>query len=191
MKQNILKVMVGTVILEAILICLFILIGSFNDLAWRSISSVALVFLYAIPCLLYARIYDVKKYQPIFIIGTIIVLTSALFGIFTIWDLIDYNEILTKTHATLNVIITTLAIISWVLSVITTNNLLSQFKKASILLLTILTGFITIIIWDDNLISGFVSRLFYVVMVLTICSLVCILILKNIYKKDNQIKPIN
>ena len=50
-KKGILKIMLGSVILEAILVCIFILIGSFDDVTWKSLESVGIIFGYSIPCL--------------------------------------------------------------------------------------------------------------------------------------------
>ena len=56
--------MLGSVIAEVILVCLFILAGHFDDFAWRTTASVSMLFLYSIPCLFYSKIYDYKFKNP-------------------------------------------------------------------------------------------------------------------------------
>ena len=184
MKKGILKIMLGSVILEAILVCIFILIGSFDDVTWKSLESVGIIFGYSIPCLFYSKIYDDEKYKYIAISGASVVCVSALISILGLWDLISEGEFLGKTFGTFNVIIWMLAFVSWILSYISVNNLLNLFKKISIPLIAILSFFITIIIWTESFPEGFLGRLYYVLMVLTVGSFICTLILTRIYKKE-------
>ena len=184
MKKSILKIMLGSVILEAILVCIFILIGSFDDVTWRSLASVGIIFGYSIPCLFYSKIYDNEKYKYIAIGGASIVCISALISILGLWDLIGNSEILGKIVGTFNVAIWMLAFISWILSYISVNNLLNLFKKISISLISLLSFFIIIIIWSESFPEGFLARLYYVLIVLTVGSFICTLILTRIYKKE-------
>lgn len=182
MKKNVLKIMLGSIILEAILVCIFILIGSFEAFAWKSLLSVGIIFFYSIPCLFYSRIYDNEKYKYIAIIGSSLVCISTLIGVLDIWELSIFG-IFGNTAETIYVIMWMLAFVSWILSYTSVNNLLSMFKKISILLITILSFFITIDIWVD-IPGGFLQKLYYVLIVLTISSFICILILTKIYKKE-------
>ena len=184
MKKGILKIMLGSVILEAILVCIFILVGSFDDVTWKSLGSVGIIFGYSIPCLFYSKIYDDEKYKYIAISGASVVCVSALISILGLWDLISEGEFLGKIVETFNVIIWMLAFISWILSYISVNSLLNLFKKVSISLISLLSFFITIIIWTDSFPEGFLARLYYVLIVLTVGSFICTLILTRIYKKE-------
>ena len=183
MKKNVLKIMLGSVILEVILVCLFILIGIFDDMAWRSLGSVAIIFGYSIPCLFYSKIYDNERYKFIATSGAIVVCISALISILWLWNFIDNSEILIEIVATFNVIIYTLAFVSWLLSYVSVNNLLKSFKEISISLITVLSFFNIIIIWS-SFPEDFLLRLYYVLSVLTIGSSICTLILIQIYKKE-------
>ena len=182
MKKDVLKVMLGSIILEVVLVCLFILIGSFDDVAWKSLGSVGIIFLYSIPCLFYSRIYDNEKYRNIVFVGTTAVCISAVLWIFNLWDIISESMYLGKIVGTLNVIIWMLVFISCLLSYASNNDLLNKFKKASMILITMLSFFITIIIWSESFPEGFLARLFYVLIVLTVGSFICTLILTKIYK---------
>ena len=184
MKKNILKIMLGSIILEVILVCIFILIGSFDDIAWEALGSVGVIFGYSIPCLFYSRIYDDKKYKYIAIIGASIACVTALITILGLWHLINQSELLIKIVGTFNVVVCMLAFISWILSYISVNKILNIFKKVSISLISLLSLFIIIIIWAGGLQKDLLIRLFYVLIVLTVGSFICTLILTVIYKKE-------
>ena len=184
MKKGILKIMLGSVILEAILVCIFILVGSFDNVTWKSLGSVGIIFGYSIPCLFYSKIYDDEKYKYIAISGASVACVSALISILDLWNLISEGEFLGKVVETFNVIIWMLAFISWILSYISVNSLLNLFKKISISLISLLSFFITIIIWTESFPKGFLARLYYVLIVLTVGSFICTLILTKIYKKE-------
>ena len=184
MKKGILKIMLGSVILEAILVCIFILVGSFGDVTWKSLGSVGIIFAYSIPCLFYSKIYDDEKYKYIAISGACVVCVSALISILSLWNLISEGVFLAKIVGTFNVTILMLAFVSWILSYISVNSLLNLFKKVSISLISLLSFFITIIIWTESFPEGFLARLYYVLIVLTVGSFICTLILTRIYKKE-------
>ena len=184
MKKTILKIMLGSVILEAALICIFILTGTIaEETTWRAISSVLFIFGYAIPCLFYSRIYDNEKYKYIAIVGAAVASVLALISILKVWELIPAGEILGKFEGTLSTVVYMLVFISWVLSYASTNNLLNLFKEISISLIIILSFWIVIIIWTIFP-TGFLGRLFWVLIVLTVGSYICTLILTRIYRKE-------
>jgi len=112
MKKDILKIMLGSIILEVVLVCFFILIGSFDDIAWKAMGSAGIIFIFTIPCLSYSKIYDDERYKYIGISGAAIVCYVALLNLLILWDLVDYTEVLVKINATFNVIIWMLAFIS-------------------------------------------------------------------------------
>ena len=113
-----------------------------------------------------------------------VVCVSALISILGLWDLISEGEFLGKVVGTFNVIIWMLAFISWILSYMSVNSLLNLFKKVSISLILLLSFFTTIIIWIERFPEGFLARLYYVLIVLTVGSFICTLILTRIYKKE-------
>ena len=93
MKKIILKIILGTIILEAILICLFILLGNFNIISWKSMASVIIVLECSIPCLFFAKIYDNSKYKNVAILGATISGIDAVISIVTLWTGFDNNII--------------------------------------------------------------------------------------------------
>ena len=183
-KKSILKIMLGSIILEAILVCVFILIGSFDDIAWNSLRLDGIIFGYSIPCLFYSAIYDNEKYKYISITGACVVCVTALISLLGLWDLIIVGDIFEKILLTFNVIIWMLALISWVLIYTSVNKLLNLFKKISISLISLLSLIIIFIILTEKYPEGFFERLYYVLIVLTVGSFICTLILTRIYKKE-------
>ena len=184
MRKNVLKVMLGSIIVEAILVCLFILIGNFDYVSWRALGSVGIILLYSVPCLCYAKIYDNEKYKSIAIGSVILAGVLALIIILLIWQLLGENDFLLKIVYIANDILWGLAIISWILSIPSINNLLSIFKKISISLTILLSLFIAFMILVENFPTEFLLRLYWVVIVLTVGSWICISILTRIYRKD-------
>lgn len=184
MRKNVLKIMLGSIIAEAILVCIFILIGNFDTLSWRALGSVGIIFFYSIPCLCFAKIYENENYKIIAIGGAIISCISALIIILGIWELITETTFLSKILFTFNDIIWTLAIISCILPIPSVNGLLSVFKKISISLTILLSIFIAIIILTEKFPENFLLRLYWVIIVLTVGSWICISVLTRIYKKE-------
>ena len=171
--------MLGSVIIEVLLVCIFILIDNFNLIAWRSLGSVAIIFGYSIPCLFYARIFDKDNYKNIAIVGVCLACISALIDILALWNIITQSEFLLKTSGVFSVITWALAYISWVLSYTIDNNIFNIFKKISITLTAILSFLLTMSIWTDYF-EGFLLRFYYILIVLTIGSFICLLILIKI-----------
>ncbi len=182
MKKNVLRIMLGSIIAEVIIVCLLILIGDFDEIAWQTIGSIAIIFGYSIPCLFYAKVFDNEKYKAIAIIGSFIVFFAGLISVLNLWNPLFDEDF--ELIATFNVIIWMLAFISWILSLSTVNQVLNLFKKIGVSLLAILSLFVIDDIWSKNFPKGFLARLYYVLIVLTIGSLICILILTKVYKKE-------
>lgn len=174
--------MLGSIILEVILVCLLILIGDFDEIAWQAIGSIGIIFGYSIPCLFYSKIYDNDKYKAIAVIGSYIAFFAALISVLNLWGPLIEGDF--ELIATFNVVIWMLAFISWILSLSSVNEILKLFKKINVILLTILSFFIIVDIWSANFPEGFLARLYYVLIVLTIGSLICLLILTKVYKKE-------
>ena len=184
MKKNVLKVMLGSVIGEAILVCLFILIGSFDSVAMKSMGAVAIIFTFSVPCLFYAGIYDNNKYKNVAITGAILAGITALICILGVLEIIEWSKVLIKSVSIFTVAIWALALISWVLSYNSINNLLRIFKRASIFLTTIFSIFVILIILAEEFPDGFLARLFYVILVLLSGSNICMRILIRTYRKE-------
>lgn len=184
MKKTILKIMLGSIILEAVLVCIFILIGKFTDMSWQALSSVGIIFLYSIPCLFYSKIYDDKKYKYIAITGAIFAFITAFASILGTWELIEDEGILEQFLICLNIIVWMLALMSWILSYASINKILDISKKISITLIALLSFILNIIVLTEKHPEGFLERLYYVIIVITVGSFICTLIITKIYKKE-------
>lgn len=184
MKKNVLKVMLGSVIGEAILVCLFILIGSFDSIAVKSMGSIAIIFTFSIPCLFYAGIYDNNKYKNIAITGTVLAGITAFICILGVLEITEWNEVLIKSVSIFTVLVWALALISWVLSYNSINNIIKTFKSITISLTSIFSIFVILIILAEDFPDGFLGRLFYVIIVLLAGSNICMRILIRIYRKE-------
>lgn len=182
MKKIILKIILGTIILEAILICFFILLGDFNEISFKSISSIAIILECSIPCLFYSKIYDSPKYKNIATLGIAISGIDALISILTLWTEFE-NNLIEKFTGTLQSLMWMLVFISQLLSYNSTEKIVKYFKRISIIALIVLNIFILTIIWTENFPEDFVARLFYMVIVLSVASYIATLIIVRIYKK--------
>ncbi len=184
MKKGVLKIMLGSIILEAILVCLFILIGKLSLVSWYSISSVGVIFLYSLLCLMCSRVYDDYEYRNVAILGAVFASLTALLIILEIWHVIGYSTFILKLVSTTNSIAIALSFSSWILSYASVNDIMEKFKKATIILISILSTVFIALTWFGNNLGGFFLRLYYVLIVLTVVSFVCTLILTRVYKKE-------
>ena len=186
MKKQVLKVMLGAVIIEVVLVCLFILTNSFNYVSFKALGSGGIIFGYSIPCLFYSRISDDERYKNISIIGSVCAFLAALLAILFTWGDITDSVFLWKTYISLTILVGAFAIISLELSFPSVNELFDNFKKACIVFTSIIAiWYIGIIITEHGPDpDGFFFRLLLVLNVLEVGSIVCTLILSLIYKKE-------
>lgn len=192
MKKIVLKVLLGSVIAEVLLVCLFILLGSevFSknfDLVGKSMGSVGIIFLFSIPCLFYSKIYCKEEYRKLTLLGTVLALITAVMIILYIWGVVKYGTFYKEVYSTiihsLDVMVWALAIISWLLCFETENNLVNKFKLGSIIMVGI-SSVLSILIILFTMPEGFLARLIIVIFVLTAGALICTAILKRIYKNE-------
>lgn len=184
MRKATLKVMLGTVIIEVILVCVLILMGKLNDVVGRTMLSVAIIFFNSLPCLLYARIYDDEKVKMIAVVGAILTSVAALLGILNVWKLIDVNGALEKVVKVIEIFVWSLALISWILSYKPINKVVNIFRNSSSISLAIFSLLTAIMVLIDYELEGFMLRLYFVLMVITVGLYVCMYIVTKIYKKE-------
>jgi len=184
MRKATLKVMLGTVIIEVILVCVLILMGELNEVVGRTMLSVAIIFFNSLPCLLYARIYDDEKIKMIAVFGTILTSVVALLGILNVWKLIDVNGALEKVVEVIEIFVWSLALISWTLSYKPINKVVNIFRNASSISLAIFSLFSSVMVLIEYKLEGFMLRLYFVLMVITAGLYVCMYIVTKIYKKE-------
>lgn len=185
MKKVILKIILGSIILEAILICVFILLGNFNEVTWKSMASVAIVLECSIPCLFYAKIYDNPKYKNIAILSAAISGINAIISILTL--LIEFNtDIIGKILSTLQSFMWTLVFVSQLLSYNLTEKTFNYLKRISICNLVLLNIFMLYTIWTKKFPKDFAARLFVMIIVLSISSYIATLIAVEIYRKNTN-----
>ncbi len=179
-KKNI---MICSVIIEVIFVCLYILLGNFNNVGVFVPSSAGIIFGYTLPCLLYARIYGDRRYKAIAICGTVIAFAAVIISVLALWGIIHTNISFVKTIGILNVIIWTLAIISWILSYTTMGKSFTVFRLVFIISLLLSSMCTSAIIYAGDIPSGILLRLCLLLLAITIGSFVCILILIKTHKK--------
>ncbi len=184
MRKNILRIMLGSIIFDVVLVCLFILLGDFSKIGNYTLISTGIIFGYSIPCLFYSKIYDKPKYKYIAIIGSIIVFAAALICILAVWGLFTFNDTFAKTVGTLDIFIVMMAIVSWILSYAYESVLFKVFQIIGISSSAILSVCITIAILKEKFPEGFLFRLYAVLLVLLVGSLVCIGIMNRINTKN-------
>ena len=184
MKKNVLKVMLGAIVFEVVLACIFILLGNFNLVSARALGSGWIIFGYAIPCLFYSRVSDDEKYKNISIAGTICAFSAALLAILFTWGVFEDNDFFWNVFISLSILVGTFAVICLELSFVSVNELFDKFKKACIILTSIISIWYIAMVIIVPFPDGFLLRLFWVLNVLTVGSFVCTLILALIYKKE-------
>ena len=206
MKKSILKIMIGSVILEVLVICFFIIIGINGNTYFGKISaSILCVFLYCIPCLFYTRLCNNEKYKYVVKVGVYMVIVAGVMSILSNWGLFDVKQkavklaivssaspihevipVVSNIINSLNSAIVTLAFMAIPLSYPDINKIFNIFKKSTIVLLGLSFINTIIYIWIPEIIqyNEILQRLVLVVTILTIGSLICLLITRIMYKKE-------
>ena len=190
MKKNVLKILIGSIMLEAILVSIQILTGDYiNTVMWQVILSLLIISEYSIPCLLYAKIHDDGEYESITVYGTILACILAFVQILTIWQILPIlnNDILNKINITLNIIVWVQAVIPWMLSYRIEKNIVDILKKITIALIILVSLWTIEIIWTEKLPEEFMLKLFIILIVLNSASLISTVIL--ILTNKNEIVP--
>ena len=184
MKKSVLKVMLGTIILESILVCVLILIGNAWSIGLKAISSIGIIFGYSIPCLLYSKVYESNQYRFIAIYGSFLAGLAAIWSILGIWEIELSNEYFDKVFVIINILVGALALIAWIISYFTQNKVLNIFKRITIVCILFLSIFLSYLSWIDTYPEGLLIRIYYVLIVLTVGSFISTLILTRIYRND-------
>lgn len=191
MKKQVLKVMLGAIIFEVVLVCLFILMGNFNSVSAKALGSGLIIFCYSIPCLNYSKISDNEKYRSISIAGVSVAFCAALLTILRLWDILKLSSFLFKIDISLTILTVALSIISLVLSYVYVNDLFERFKKVCVILVSLLSFLYIVIVLLEMNPQGLFLRLLWVINVLTIGSYLCTAVLAKIYKKEMAIQNYN
>ena len=194
MKKNILKLMLATAVTEIVLVCIFVLFDVSGDITWKALKSVAIIFIFLLPCLYYAKTYDDERYRYIAFTGSICSAVSALLIVLDLWGITSSSKFLwclknsTELYTVIFILITSLVILS------EDSKLLTNFKKISIIIIAIFSVFDLLVLWVeyipraiiDMLPILFLSRLYLVFIILGTGFYLCTLIIAKVLKKERK-----
>ena len=184
MKDSVLKIMLGTIAVNVVITCIFILTKDSYVVALKAVTSMESVLLYAIPFWLYCRIVDDEEYRKLATIGSVLALITSIFNALVVWGLLSQSVFMTKLVYSFNITIWVLAYLSWIYSIRTVNDLLAMLKKVSSIITIIMGLGIGLYIWTGSLPDGFIVKLVYLLIVLGIGAFVSTFISSKFYRKE-------
>lgn len=186
MKNNVLKLMIGTIIVEVVLVCILILVGEMDSVGMNAIGSGLIILEVLIPCSMCAKIYDRNEYKYIGIAAMVIAFIIVVLATLGIWEIIFEEKDVENIVGALHSILWYLGFTSIILSYPKDNKVLNRFKIATIIIMGLLSLFITVLFIKEDFPDGFLARLFFVLIILSIGSYASTYILSKIKKDNNE-----
>lgn len=185
MKKNMLKILIGSLCLSAIVGIVIILLGSFGEIESKILGTTLLVFGYSIPGLCSSTIYEKEKLHYFSIIGIMIALISCLYVICLVWNIFDFNifdSAQWKILWTLNILCWSSGHISLILLINDKNKMVLTFRLLTVIMSIIIDIMILIPTWELYNPSDFYYRLLLVIGILITLGTIGTPILNKIYK---------
>lgn len=183
MKKTILKVIIGTICIEALLLVIFILLGEINNVLWKSLGCAGLIILYCIPCLIHTDIHEKNKIFSN--IGISLALFSCLYYIIILIFDVDIPNLINEITT---IIISETWFFTFYSLIIRVNNksIIKFFKNGTLTTASGINIYHIIMIISGKNPEGFFLRLYAILWVLTISGSVSLLILNKIHNKINH-----
>lgn len=184
MKKIVLKILLGSVITEILLICLSILMDNSNEIVSHAIISVFIIIIYLLPCIFYAQMLEKEKCKYLVMTGLAFSIVAMLSN--TVYNLIPFfqGENMLKICDSLDTIVWGLFLSSLVATIKSLNKGIRFFKIINIILTILLSIFLISQTWFGIIKDDFLQRIYYILIILTIGSYICTFILTKVYKKE-------
>ena len=128
MKDNILKIMLITIILNVLVVCITIFSKSVYAISLDSISSFSGLLTYVIPFWLYTKIVDDEEHRKLASVGSVLALVTTIFSALNTLDIISSGVFLAKMVSALSIVIWVLAGLSFILSIRSVNGIVDLFS---------------------------------------------------------------
>ena len=192
MKKNILKILVVSLIVSALIGIFAIITGTFGTLEAKILSTTLTIFMFSISGLCCSTIYEIKKYKKISIIGIIISLISAIYTILIIWGVLDICIIFCKNQNrntwrilwSLIILSCSSAHLSLILKIDNKNDIVQKTKLGAIVISLLLDFIILMLSWSIIQYNDIYNRILIVLAILVTLGTIITPILNKIYKKD-------
>lgn len=188
MKKKILKLLVGSLCLSALIGIFIILFGSFNEIEGKILLTTLLIFGYSIPGLCASTIYEKEKLHSFSILGISLSLISCIYMLGLLWEFFSFdffNINHWKIIFSLNILCLSTGHLSLILLINNQNNIVSTFKISTVVISIIIDLMILTLIWDLSLANDLYFRILLVLGILATLGTVGTPILNKIYKQEN------
>ncbi len=187
MKNKILKLLISTLTISALIGIYIIIAGESNSLTTKIISTTSSIFAFSIPGLCCSAIYD--KHKKFSTFGILSSLVGSIFLILIIWGLIDI--ISTSFEYTIKILVSliTIAISTGHISLmllINNNSLVNKIRNYTIYLSIVLNFILLTTYWEIIDYSGFFIRIILIIIILIVLGTIITPILNNIHKKTKN-----
>ena len=180
MKKNILKILIISLCISALIGIIIILTGKFGKLESKILLTTLSIFIFSIPSLCCSTIYD--KDKKLSKIGIIISILANIISILLIWKIIDRNIIIPwKFLITLILLSNSLGHISLLL-LLNSNKITKIVRNITITLSIIIDLILLLIIWFNIEFISF--RIILILIILITLGTITSPILNKIYKNN-------
>lgn len=184
MKDNILKIMLITIILNVLVVCITIFSKSVYAISLDSISSFSGLLTYVIPFWLYTKIVDDEEHRKLASIGSVLALVTTIFSALNTLDIISSGVFLAKMVSALSIVIWVLAGLSFILSIRSVNGIVDLLKKVATFLTIILGLMFIVFMLTGSVSDGFMLKLVYALLVVDIGIYIGVFLSSKFYKKE-------
>ncbi len=191
MRKNILKLLIGSLCVSALVGIMIIMSGSFGELEIKVLVTTLLIFCYSIPGLCSSTIYEKGNLRLFSILGMGLALITCIYMLCLIWNIVEFNLFDTfkwKIIGTLNLLCWSSGHISLILLINNKHNIVSTLKNLTILFSAIMDYMILISLWSILDLSDFYYRLMWVFGILITLGTIGTPILNTIYGKNSTPK---
>lgn len=192
MRKNVLKVLVASFTISAIIAILIILFGSIDIIEAKILATTLIIFIYSIPGLSISSLYDKEKYKKVAIIGLITLLLACIHLLGSLWGILGLNFFDSEQwpiFATFNILGFSIGHLSLILMIQNNNEIVKTFKNLTIIFALIFDSMLIIPIWTDAIsLEGFYFRLMWVVFILEALGSIITPIMNKIYSDNKEEK---
>lgn len=182
MKKNILKILIISLCISALIGIIIILTGKFGKLETKILLTTLSIFIFSIPSLCCSTVYNKNKLLAR--CGIIISILANILSLSLIWNILDWTIIIPwKFLITFFLMSNSLAHIS-LLSLIDSNKTAKIVRNITITLSVIIDLIFLLILWFN---IGFISaRIILVLIILITLGTIISPILNKLYNKTNS-----
>ena len=191
MKKNVLKILIATLIISAILGISIIVLDLWNEMSVKVLATTAIIFGFSIPGLCCSTIYEKEDVKPFSIAGMTICVIGCLYILLLLWGILPTNgffDVFTwKVILSSIILSSSFGHLSLLLSITSNEKIVQYFKNSTIVLSIIIDILLLIMIIFEVEINW---QLITVLAILIVLGTIVTPIMNKL-NKGNSSKPSN